>query len=191
MRFFFFSARYLWNWKCKFKSDYASNRRQVILEINASYWLFYKCFFKCRPADFCFFTHESLQALVKGTQMFALILIWLVHMDTFLCKDISFWPFLFVCFCFVNFPACKPTFSCLPTFYIYHYMSGYSLYAPAHIKFSTIAHHCEPVSAVIVIHKPLPAPGTGPSWQPCSMLRLSNRHYVNWHVQCNSLIRLN
>lgn len=76
-------------------------------------------------------------------------------------------------------------------FYIYPSISGYSLYPPAHIQFSTIAHHCEPVSAVIVIHKPLSAPGTGPSWQPCSMHRLSSRHYVNWHVQCNSLIRLN
>lgn len=30
------------------------------------------------------------------------------------------------------------------------------------------------------------APGSS-----ASVLRLSNRHYVNWHVQCNSLIRLN
>lgn len=101
---------------------------------------------------------------------------------------------LLLLYFFFFFFSFKPAFSwlpALPTFYIYHYISGYSLYPPAHIKFSTIAHLCEPVSAVIVIHKPLSAPGIGPSWQPRSMLRLSNRHYVNWHVQCNSLIRLN
>lgn len=61
----------------------------------------------------------------------------------------------------------------------------------AHVKFGTMAHHRESVSALIVIHKRLSAPGVGPSWQPRTMLRLSSRHYVNWHVQCNSLIRLN
>lgn len=72
------------------------------------------------------------------------------------------------------------------------------LYLPQHVWLKAvpacpyqIQHNSESVGAVIVIHKPLSAPGIGPSWQTRTMLRLSNRHYVNWHVQCNSLIRLN
>ena len=51
------------------------------------------------------------------------------------------------------------------------------------------ARRCSVLLSFISLHV-LRAP-QGPPGSSCSMLRLSNRHYVNWHVQCNSVIRLN